>query len=51
MLVTIALIVLFLLLLAALPVWPYSSGWGYAPGGLLGFLLIILLILWLTGIL
>ncbi|HSJ53472.1 MAG: DUF3309 domain-containing protein [Chloroflexi bacterium] len=50
MLVTIALIVLFLLLIAALPVWPYSGSWGYAPGGLLGFLLIVLLILWLTGV-
>lgn len=47
---TIALIVLFLLLLAALPMWPYSRGWGYAPGGLLGFLLVVLLILWIAGV-
>jgi len=50
MLATILFIVLLLLLVAALPVWPYSSGWGYAPGGLLGFLLVVLLILWLAGI-
>ncbi|HSJ56443.1 MAG TPA: DUF3309 family protein [Anaerolineae bacterium] len=50
MLATILFIVLVLLLLAALPVWPYSRSWGYAPGGLLGFLLVVLLILWLAGI-
>jgi len=47
---TILLIVLVLLLLGALPVWPYSRRWGYGPGGLLGFLLLLLLILWLAGI-
>jgi hypothetical protein len=50
MLATILFIVLVLLLLAALPVWPYSRSWGYTPGGLLGFLLVVLLILWLAGI-
>lgn len=50
MLTTILFIVLVLLLLAALPVWPYSRRWGYAPGGLLGFLLLVLLILWVAGI-
>lgn len=50
MLATVLFIVLLLLLLAALPVWPYSRSWGYAPGGLLGFLLVVLLILWLAGI-
>jgi hypothetical protein len=50
MLTTILLIVLVLLLLGALPVWPYSRRWGYGPGGLLGFLLLLLLILWLAGI-
>ena len=49
--ITILFIVLLLLLIAALPVWPYSSRWGFAPGGLLGFLLIVLLILWLAGVL
>jgi hypothetical protein len=46
---TILLIVLILLLLGALPTWPYSSGWGYYPSGGLGLILLILLILALTG--
>lgn len=45
----ILLIMLILLLLAAIPAWPYSRGWGYTPGGLLGTILIIVLILWLLG--
>ena len=48
---TIVIIVLVLLLIGALPVWPYSSGWGYYPTGGLGTLLIILLILVFTGVL
>jgi hypothetical protein len=46
---TILLVILVLLLLAALPTWPYSSGWGYYPSGGLGLILLILLILVLTG--
>jgi len=46
---TILLILLVLLLLGALPTWPYSSGWGYYPSGGLGLVLIIVLILFLTG--
>jgi hypothetical protein len=46
---TILLIVLVLLLVGALPTWPHSSSWGYAPSGLLGTVLIILLILMLMG--
>ena len=46
---TILLIVLVLLLLGALPTWPYSSGWGYYPSGGLGLLLIIVLVLFLLG--
>jgi hypothetical protein len=46
---TILLIVLVLLLLGALPAWPYSSGWGYYPSGGLGLVLIVLLILVVTG--
>jgi Protein of unknown function (DUF3309) len=46
---TILLIVLILLLLGALPTWPYSSGWGYYPSGGLGLILLIVLILALTG--
>lgn len=46
---TILLIILVLLLVGALPTWPYSSGWGYYPSGGLGLVLIILLILLLMG--
>ena len=46
---TILLIVLVLLLLGALPAWPYSSGWGYYPSGGLGLVVIVLLILVFTG--
>ena len=49
MLYTILIIVLFLLLLGALPTWPYSSGWGYYPSGGLGLLLIIVIVLLLVG--
>jgi len=46
----ILLILLFLLIVGALPAWPYSRGWGYAPSGILGVLLIIMLVLLLTGL-
>jgi hypothetical protein len=46
---TILLIILIILLLGALPTWPYSSGWGYYPSGGLGLILLIVLILALTG--
>jgi hypothetical protein len=46
---TLLIIILILLLLAALPTWPYSSGWGYYPTGGLGLILLIVLILWLMG--
>jgi hypothetical protein len=46
---TILLIVLVLLLLGALPTWPYSGGWGYYPSGGLGLVLIILLVLVVSG--
>jgi hypothetical protein len=49
MLGTILIIVLILLLIGSLPSWPYSSGWGYGPSGLLGTVLVILLILVLMG--
>ena len=49
MLGTILIIVLILLLLGALPSWPYSSGWGYYPSGGLGLILIIIIILVLLG--
>jgi len=46
---TILLIVLVLLLIGAIPSWPYSRGWGYGPSGGLGLLLVILIVLWLMG--
>jgi hypothetical protein len=46
---TVILIILILLLVGALPTWPYSSGWGYYPSGGMGLVLLILLILALTG--
>lgn len=49
MLGTILLIVLILMLIGAIPAWPHSRNWGYAPSGLIGTILIILLILVLLG--
>jgi Protein of unknown function (DUF3309) len=46
---TILLILLILLLIGALPTWPYSSGWGYYPTGGLGLLVVIILVLVLLG--
>ncbi|HEX4040705.1 MAG TPA: DUF3309 family protein [Xanthobacteraceae bacterium] len=49
MLSTILIIVLLLLLIGALPTWPYSSGWGYYPGGGLGLILVVVIVLALVG--
>ena len=49
MLTTVLLILLILLLIGAIPSWPYSRGWGYGPSGILGVVLIVVLILVLTG--
>lgn len=46
---TILLIILILLLIGALPTWPYSTAWGYYPSGGLGLIVLIVLILALTG--
>jgi Protein of unknown function (DUF3309) len=46
---TILVIILILILIGALPTWPYSSGWGYYPSGGLGLTLVIILILVLLG--
>jgi hypothetical protein len=46
---TILLILLVLVLVGALPAWPYSSGWGYYPSGGLGLVLIVLLVLVVSG--
>ena len=46
---TVLVVLLVLLLIGALPTWPYSSGWGYFPSGGLGLVVLIVLILALTG--
>lgn len=46
---TILLILLILLLIGAIPSWPHSRGWGYAPSGTIGLVLLIMLILVLLG--
>ncbi len=48
---TVLLIVLVLLLLGAIPTWPYSRGWGYGPSGVLGVILVVLIVLLLMGLL
>jgi hypothetical protein len=47
---TILLIILILLLVGALPTWPYARSWGYAPSGLLTALLVVLLVVMLMGV-
>jgi hypothetical protein len=49
MLGTILIILLILILIGAVPRWPYSAGWGYGPSGIVGVILIVVLILALTG--
>lgn len=44
------IVVLLVLLIGALPTWPYSSGWGYYPTGVIGVLLALVLILLLFGL-
>jgi hypothetical protein len=46
---TILLIILILLLLGAIPAWPYSRGWGYGPSGILGVVVVVIIILLLMG--
>jgi hypothetical protein len=46
---TVLLIILILLLLGALPAWPYSAGWGYYPSGGVGLVVLVLVILLITG--
>jgi hypothetical protein len=46
---TILIVLLVLLLLGAIPAWPYSRGWGYYPSGIVGLLLIVLVVLAATG--
>ncbi|MDK1489710.1 DUF3309 family protein [Sinorhizobium sp. 7-81] len=49
MLGTVLLVILILLLIGAIPAWPYSTGWGYGPSGILGVLVIVLIVLLLMG--
>ena len=49
MLSAILLIIVILLVIAVLPTWPYSAGWGYYPSGGLGFILLIIIILLVLG--
>jgi hypothetical protein len=46
---TVLLVILVLLLVGALPTWPYSASWGYYPSGGLGLILLIIVILALLG--
>jgi hypothetical protein len=46
----ILLVVVVLLLLGALPTWPYSRAWGYRPSGVIGFILLILLVLFVLNV-
>ena len=46
---TILLIILILLLIGAIPAWPYSRGWGYGPSGIVGIIVVVLIILLLMG--
>jgi hypothetical protein len=49
MLSTVLIVLLVLLVLGAVPAWPYSRDWGYFPSGILGVVLLVILILALTG--
>lgn len=46
---TILLIILILALVGIIPIWPHSRSWGYAPGGVVGLIVVILLVLLLLG--
>ena len=46
---TILLIVLILMLVGAIPTWPHSRGWGYAPSGVLGLVVLVIIVLLLLG--
>ena len=46
---TILIIILILVLLGAIPAWPYSRSWGYGPSGIIGIILVVLLVLVLLG--
>jgi hypothetical protein len=45
----ILLVVLILVLIGVLPSWPYSGSWGYAPSGIVGVLVLVVVFLWVLG--
>jgi hypothetical protein len=47
--ITILLVIVLLMLIGAVPAWPHSRNWGYAPSGTLGLIVLVLLILLVTG--
>ena len=47
--ITILLVILLIMVIGSLPVYPYSRQWGFAPGGLIGTILLVLLIFYLLG--
>ncbi len=47
--ITILLVILVLMLLGAIPTWPHSRSWGYAPSGTLGLVVVVLLVLVFSG--
>lgn len=49
MLSTILIVLLILMLIGAIPRWGYNTNWGYGPGGIVGIILIIVVVLALTG--
>jgi hypothetical protein len=46
---TILLVVLILMLIGAIPTWPHSRSWGYAPSGVLGLVVVVIIVLLLLG--
>jgi Protein of unknown function (DUF3309) len=46
---TVLLVVLILLLIGAIPTWPHSRSWGYAPSGVLGLVVVVIIVLLLLG--
>ncbi|MGN6144881.1 MULTISPECIES: DUF3309 family protein [Phyllobacteriaceae] len=46
---TLLIIILILILIGAVPSWPYSRGWGYGPSGIVGVILVIVIVLLLMG--
>ncbi len=49
MLSTVLVVILVLILIGALPTWPYSAGWGYGPSGVLGVVLAVIIVLYLVN--